>query len=195
MQLDSSKARRLAGALIVLGALAPAAEAASYTIDPVHSSAMFKIRHFDASNVYGAFWDVSGTVTYDTASEADASIRITITAGSLDTNNERRDAHISSPDFLDAKQFPTIEFESTAVRPLGEGRFEVVGDLTLHGVTKEITATAEKVGQAAHPRSGKQLIGLETRFTFNRSDFDIEFMLGPLSDEVEIIVSIEAGEG
>ena len=191
---ETVKTAVLAAVLLASLAFAPMAWAASYTIDPVHSSALFKIRHFGASNVYGAFWDVTGTVDYDADNEAAASVQITISAESLDTNNERRDAHISSPDFLDAQQFPTIAFQSTAVRPLGEGRYEIVGDLTLHGVTKQVTATSEKVGQAPHPRSGKPLIGFETRFVLKRSEFDIEFMLGPLSDEVEIIVSIEAGE-
>ena len=179
--------------MIGLLVLPSAAMAATYTIDPVHSSAIFKARHFDASHVYGAFWDVSGTVTYDEADEAASSIEVVITAASLDTHNERRDGHIQSPDFLDAKQFPEIRFTSRRVAPLGDGRLEITGDLTLHGVTNEITVTAVKVGQAAHPRSGKQLIGFETRFTFNRSDFDREFMLGPLSDEIEIILSFEAG--
>jgi polyisoprenoid-binding protein YceI len=193
MKLLDTNRLVLAGAILALLAVAQPLSAASYTIDPVHSSALFKIQHFGVSNVYGALWDVTGTITYDEASEADASIEITITTASLDTNNERRDAHISSPDFLDAKQFPTINFVSTAVRPLGQGRYEVVGDLTLHGVTTQVKATADKVGQGPHPRSGKPLIGFETRFTFKRSDFDMEFMLGPLSDEVEIVVSIEAG--
>lgn len=179
--------------VLALLLLAPAAMAATYTIDPVHSSALFKAKHFSASHVYGAFWDVSGTLTYDTADEASSKIEIVITAASLDTNNERRDGHIQSPDFLDAKQFPEIRFTSSAVEPLGDGEYAITGELTLHGVTREITATAVKVGQAAHPRSGKQLIGFETRFTFNRSDFDMEFMIGPLSDEIEIILSFEAG--
>jgi len=189
--------RTLCGSLAVLFgllALAPAATAGTFTIDPVHSSAFFKARHFDASHVYGALWDVSGTLVYDADDEASASIEISIAAASLDSNNERRDGHIQSPDFLDAKQFPQITFKSSAVHPLGDDRFEITGDLTLHGVTREVTATAVKVGQAAHPRSGEQLIGFETRFTFDRTDFDMEFMVGPLSADIEIILSFEAGE-
>jgi len=195
MKRLSLASRRPLLLLLGLFALAPSAAAAgTYTIDPMHSSAFFKARHFGASHVYGAFWEVTGTLVYDADDEAASSIEISIATASIDSNNERRDGHIQSPDFLDAKQFPEIRFASSAVKPLGDNQFEITGDLTLHGVTQEITITAVKVGQAAHPRSGEQLIGFETRFTVDRTDFDMEFMVGPLSAEIEIILSFEAGE-
>jgi polyisoprenoid-binding protein YceI len=181
-------------ALLVVTAAVPAASAATYSIDPGHSSAMFNIRHFGVSNVYGAFWNVSGTVVYDANNPAASSIRISITTESLDTNSERRDGHIKSPDFLDAKQFPVMTFESTSVQVAGDGEFHVTGNFTLHGVTKEITAKAMLVGAAANPRSGNNMIGFETQFTIDRTDHDMNFMAGPLGTDVEILVSFEASE-
>lgn len=184
----------LCGALVTIVLLAPAARAASYTIDPVHSSAVFKIRHFGVSNIYGVFWEVSGTVDYDSENPTGASLEVSISTESLDTHNDRRNAHIKSPDFLDVKQFPVIHFKSTAVKELGEDRFEVTGDFTLHGVTREITVTAEKIGQGAHPRSGVQMIGFEAHFIIDRTDFDMSFMAGPLGEEVHISLSFEASQ-
>jgi polyisoprenoid-binding protein YceI len=181
-------------ALLVALATVPAASAATYAIDPGHSSAMFKIRHFGVSNVYGAFWDVSGTVVYDAENPEASSINISIAAESLDTNSERRDGHISSPDFLDAKQFPVITFESTSVKDAGDGEFHVTGNFTLHGVTQEMTIQANLVGAGAHPRSGKNMVGFEAQFVFDRTAHDMNFMVGPLGTDITILVSIEAGE-
>jgi polyisoprenoid-binding protein YceI len=184
----------ISAALLLAVTAVPAASAASYTIDPGHSSAMFKVRHFGVSNVYGAFWNVGGTVSYDPENPEASSISVSIAADSLDTNSERRDGHISSPDFLDAKQFPVITFESTSVKDAGDGEFHVTGDFTLHGVTKEMTVKANLVGAAAHPRSGSNMIGFETMFTVDRTAHDMNFMAGPLGTEITIMVSFEASE-
>lgn len=184
----------LSAALLVVAITAPAASAATYTIDPNHSSAMFKIRHFGVSNVYGAFWDVTGTVVYDAENPEASSISISIAADSLDSNNERRDGHVQSPDFLDVKQFPVLTFESTSVEDQGDGKFQITGNFTLHGVTKEITVAAELVGAAANPRSGTNMIGFEVQFAIDRTAHDMNFMAGPLGTEVEIVVSFEASE-
>ena len=181
--------------LLVVATAAPAAAATTYTIDPNHSSAMFKIRHFGVSNVFGALWNVSGTVVYDADNPEASSIQISIATESLDSNNERRDGHIKSPDFLDVKQFPVITFESTRIEDAGDGKFHVTGDFTLHGVTQEITVTAELIGAAANPRSGTNMIGFEVQFTIDRTVHDMNFMVGPLGTEVEIVVSFEASEG
>lgn len=182
-------------ALIMIVLLSPAtATAASYTIDPEHSSAVFKVRHFAASNVYGVFWNVSGTVDYDADNPADSSIEVSIATESLDTHSERRDGHIKSPDFLDVKQFPVITFESTDIKDLGGDRFEVTGIFTLHSVSRDITVTAERIGQGAHPRSGVQMIGFEAHFTIDRTDYDMNYMAGPLGEEVHISLSVEASQ-
>jgi len=181
----------------VLIALVPAAsaDAATYEVDGVHSSALFKVKHFGASNFYGAFREITGSINYDSAMPEGMGIEVEIAAASVDTRYEQRDNHVKSPDFLNAAEFPTIKFKSTSVSMNDDGTFSVTGNLTLHGVTKEIQVTAEKVGEAEHPRSGKQLIGFEAKFTVDRTEFDMAFMAGPLSEEVEFMISLEASPG
>ncbi len=170
-----------------------AAAAATYEIDPVHSSAIFKIKHFDTSYFYGAFKEAKGTVQYDAANPGSSSIDLTITADSVDSRNANRDEHIKSPDFLNAKQFPVITFKSKSVKGTAD-QLEITGTLTLHGVSKDITVKATKTGTGTNPRSQKELIGFHSEFTVKRSDFDMEFMLGPLADELTFILSLEAGK-
>lgn len=175
-------------------ALALPASAATYTIDGSHSSALFKVKHFDVANFYGMFNEVEGTIDYDPATPAEAKINVTIKADSVDSRNTSRDDHIKSPDFLNAKQFPTITFKSTAVKPLGGDRFEVTGTLTLHGVTKELSVIAEKTGSGKNPRNGKDMVGFEARFTVDRTEYDMGFMAGPLSTDIEFTLALEAAK-
>lgn len=177
--------------LVALGLALPAA-AATYTIDPVHSSALFKVKHLGTANFYGMFAKVAGTLVYDQAKPGESKISVEIDAASVATRNDQRDAHAKSPDFLDVEQYPTIGFESEQVEDLGGGKLRVTGKLTLHGVTKVVVASVEKTGEGKNPRSGKALIGFEARITVDRTDFDMTFMAGPLSEAVEFILSVEA---
>lgn len=178
-------------ALVALVFASTPIHAANYSIDGNHSSAIFKIKHLDVAYFYGAFKGVSGTLAYDGANPGAASIDLTLDAESVDSRNDNRDTHIKSPDFLNAKQFPTITFKSKSVEASGDD-LKVTGTLTLHGVSKEIHVTATKTGSGTHPRSQKQMIGFHSEFTVKRSDFDMNFMVGPLSDEVTFILSLEA---
>lgn len=164
-----------------------------YAVDPVHSVVLAKIRHLNVSNFYARFNDVSGKVVVDEADPAKSSIEVVVKADSFDSNNEKRDQHVKNPDFLNAKQFPVITYKSTAIKKTGDDRYEVTGDLSLHGVTKPVTAAFTVVGRGKDPR-GASIIGAETKFTFKRSDFDMSFMLQGLGDEIEVTVSIEAGK-
>lgn len=182
-------------ALLVLTALLLAAipaSAATYEIDPVHSSVIFKVKHFGVSNFYGAFKEISGTIDYDAENVGSSSIDVEIAADSVDSRNKNRDEHIMGPDFLNSGEFPKITFKSTGVKGSGDS-FQVTGKLTLHGVTKDVTADVEKIGEGKHPRSGASLIGFEARLTIDRTGYDMGFMAGPLSEEVDLILSFEAG--
>ncbi len=170
------------------------AGAATYTIDGAHSTALFKVKHFDVANFYGMFNEVEGSIDFDPEKPAEAKINVTIKADSVDSRNTSRDDHIKSPDFLNAKQFPTITFKSTGVKPLGGDRFEVTGTLTLHGVTKELSVIAEKTGSGKNPRNGKDMVGFETRFKVDRTEYDMGFMAGPLSAGVEFTLALEAAK-
>lgn len=161
----------------------------TYKVDPVHSSVVFSIKHFGVADFYGGFKEISGTVTFDAADPSKSSVEITVPVETVDTRNEKRDQHLKSPDFFNAKQFPTISFKSNKIEGAGD-TYRISGDLTLHGVTKPVTAEfkkgAENKGQKGETRSGG-----ETRFTIKRSDFDMKFMAGPLGDDVNIILSLE----
>ena len=144
------------------------------------------------TDFYGAFKQVSGTVSLDAADPAKSSVELTIPVESVDTRNEKRDQHLKSPDFFNAAQFPTITFKSTKVEANG-GIYKVTGDLTLHGVTKPLTVEFKKGGESKGQK-GEVKTGGETHFAIKRSDFDMKFMAGPLGDDVNIILSLEGAK-
>jgi polyisoprenoid-binding protein YceI len=167
----------------------PARGAESFKIDPVHSSVIFSIKHLGVTDFYAFFKDVSGTVTFDKADPAKSSVDLTVPVESLDSRNAKRDQHLKSPDFFNAKQFPTLSFKSKKVEGTGD-LYKVSGDFTLHGVTKPITIEFKK-GAEGKGMEGEVRGGGETRFTIKRSDYGMNFMQGALGDEVNIIVSVE----
>ena len=169
---------------------ASAAAAAEFTIDPVHSTVIFKVNHLGAANVYGRFDDVSGGFTFDPAAPTSATFDVTVKAESVDTNAEKRDQHIAGPDFLDSKQFPLIKLKSKSIKKTGEKTFQVAADLELRGVTKPITLDVEHTGTATDPR-GTTRAGFEAKFTINRMDYGVSFMPDGLGKDVSLIVSIE----
>lgn len=172
------------------------AQPETLAVDPVHSSIIFKINHLGASNFYGRFNDVAGTVVFDAANPAHSSFDVQIKTQSIDTNNKNRDDHLRNAEFFDAEQFPTLAFKSSSVKAAGKGKLQVTGDLSLHGVTKPITVEIAHVGTVDHPRFGHRS-GFETTFTIKRSDFGMGAMVdtGMLGDEVQLTVSIECVRG
>jgi polyisoprenoid-binding protein YceI len=176
-------------ALVVLAAAllaAPLRAADTYKVDPVHSTVIFRINHLGTSWVYGRFDDVAGTFSVD---DKTPSFDFTVNADSVDTNNKQRDTHLKSADFFSVKEFPTITFKSTSVSSTGEKKFDVTGDLTLHGVTKSITVPLEFVG-AAETRMGSRA-GYEAHFNVKRSDYGMDKMVGMVGDDVYLTVSFE----
>lgn len=177
-------------AVLVLTLAASLAQAAdTYKLDPVHSFVIFRIKHLDVSYSYGQFKEPTGTVVFDAADPSKSSFTLEIKADNLDTHNLKRDQHLKSPDFFDAKQFPTISFKSTAVKSAGENKLEVTGDLTLHGVTKSITVTVEKTGEAQTQMGYR--IGFESTVTLKRTDYGMTTMIGPAGDDVTLRISLE----
>ncbi len=171
-------------------AVAPApARAASYTVDPVHSSVIFKAKHNNVANFYGRFDEASGTF----ALEEGGSLDISIKADSVHSGNSKRDDHLKSPDFFSAKEFAAMTFKSKSVKAKSGDAFEVMGDLTFRGVTKPLTVMVKGTGMGE--ARGKKLAGLETTFVIKRSDFGSTYGAGALSDEVEVTVSLEGTAG
>jgi polyisoprenoid-binding protein YceI len=174
---------------VVLSSAGLMVHADTFKIDPVHSSIGFSIKHLGVSDFYGRFNDVSGQVVFDKADPSKSSVEVTIPVESIDTHNEKRDQHLKSPDFFNAKQFPMIVFKSKSVEGTG-GNYKAIGDLTLHGVTKPLTLEIKR-GPDGKGMEGEIRGGGETRFTIKRSDFGMNFMQGGLGDEVTILLSLE----
>jgi polyisoprenoid-binding protein YceI len=162
-----------------------------FKVDPVHSTVLFRIQHFNAGQYYGRINDPQGTFTLDPAGPK---LDVTLEAAKVDTANAKRDEHLRSPDFFNARQYPTITFKSTSAEKTGENTYKVNGELTLLGQTKPVTATVETFGPAQDPR-GTTRAGAEAIFTIKRSDFGMNFMPGGLGDEVRIIASVEGTQG
>lgn len=176
---------------MVLGGYPAAGQAGeSYKVDPVHSTLLFKVKHFGAGNFIGRFNDVSGSFVLDEKDPAKSTVEIQVKADSIDTANEKRNQHLKGPDFFNVKQFSSISFKGKSVKKGGDHAYEVTGDLTLHGVTKEVKIQVEHVGSGKDPQ-GTQRAGFEATFKLKRSDFGMNFMVGPLGDEVQIIASLE----
>jgi polyisoprenoid-binding protein YceI len=186
-----SKRWSLAVPTVVLLALvaAPAPAADEYAMDTAHSGVNFKISHLGLSWIHGRFNDFSGSFTVNADDPTKSSFSMTIQAASIDTNNKNRDKHLSSGDFFNVKQFPTIKFESTAVKAVKDG-YEVTGDMAMHGVTKSVTFTLTGGKTAEFPKGVKRT-GYSSDLVLKRSDFGIDKFAEALGDEVHISVSFE----
>lgn len=172
-----------------VAATANVAAADAWTVDPVHSSIMFRIKHMNASLFYGRFNDISGTAKFDGSVPTEMAFEVK--TASIDTNNEGRDKHLRNTDFFNADQFPVCSFKATKITPASESSFKVTGDLTMNGTTKPVDITLEKVGQG-EGRGGAKLMGLATEFTINRQDFGIKYGSGgALGDDVKIYAGLE----
>jgi polyisoprenoid-binding protein YceI len=168
-----------------------AAAPESFTIDPVHSTVVYRIDHMGVAAFYGRFNEIAGDFTFDEADPAASSFNVAIKAMSVDTGNEQRDRHLQSADFFNAREHADITFRSTGVSKAADGAYEVVGDLTLHGVTKPVTVRLRPVG-ARETRMGYRR-GFDAEATIRRSDFGMTTYLenGGLGDEVRLMIGLE----
>jgi len=169
----------------------------TYQIDSAHTHAQFKVRHLMISNVKGDFDKVTGTVTIDDTNHALSSINVTVDIASISTREPQRDAHLKSADFFDVEKFPTITFVSKEVVKSGDDSFEVVGDLTMHGVTRTIDLNVESVTPEVKDPFGLYRRGAEAKATIMRSDFGLKYNMlleaggVAIGDEVHITIDAE----
>ena len=145
----------------------------TYTIDPAHSVADFKVRHLMVSNVRGEFSGVTGTVQFDAENPANSKVEATIPVGSIQTREPQRDTHLKSADFFDVENFPQIKFVSTKVAKEDDEEYTVTGDLTIHGVTKEVTLDVEGPAPEAKDPWGNRKSGASAKTKINRKDFGL----------------------
>lgn len=144
--------------------------ATRWTLDASHSTVGFSVRHMMITNVRGEFQGVAGEITFDPRDLASAKVRATIDVASINTREAKRDAHLRSADFFDAEQHPQITFESRAVVPKGDG-YEIVGDLTIRGTTREVILTVDDVTAEHTDPWGNQRIGASAKGSVRRSEF------------------------
>jgi polyisoprenoid-binding protein YceI len=177
-------------ALAILLATSSAMFAADeYAYDGVHSSISFKARHLDLSWIHGRFNEASGKFVLDRENPSKSTFELSIKADSVDTGNKLRDDHLRQPDYFDTKQFPTIDFKSTSVKPI-DGGFEVAGNFTMHGTTKPVTITL--TGGKEIEWKGTKRVGFSTELALKRSDFNFDkTAIGPIGDEALIIIDCE----
>jgi polyisoprenoid-binding protein YceI len=178
-------------ALVAALALIGPASAADYVIDTAkaHASINFRIKHLGYSWLTGRFDDFSGTFTFDEANPQASKVKVVVNTDSVNSNQAERDKHLRNKDFLDTAQFPTATFESTSVKLDGD-KATITGNLTLHGVTKEIAIEAVRVGGGEDPWGGYR-DGFSGTARIPLKDFGITFNLGPASTEVELALEIE----
>jgi polyisoprenoid-binding protein YceI len=180
---------RIIFAALVLAVPAGNARADDYAIDAAHSAAVFRVSHIGLSWIYGRFDTVSGSFSVDPQNPASAAFELSAKVDSVDTGNAQRDQHLKSPDFFDARQFPTVAFKSTSAKAV-DGGFEVTGTLTLHGVTKPLTITLKGGRSVEFPR-GVPRTGYTGEFTVKRTDFGMDKMVGPAGDDINVQFSFE----
>jgi polyisoprenoid-binding protein YceI len=170
----------------------------TYKIDPAHSSAHFTVRHMMISNVRGSFGNIQGTIEYDSENPDESTVNAVIDVNSIRTQDEKRDGHLKSPDFFDVATYPTITFQSREVARTSDGEGEITGDLTIHGVTQEVTLKVEGPTAEATDPYGNVRVGASASTKIRRGDFGVKFN-APLEtggvlvgEEVKIELEISA---
>lgn len=177
-------------------ALAPAAQAApeTFVIDQSHSNIVFLVDHLGYSKMVGQFQDYAGSFTFDPEAPSESSVSLTIQADSVDTDHDKRDQHLAGPDFLNAAEFPTISFESTAVEVTGERSGTLTGELTMRGRTNTVTldVTFNKMAEHPLPQYDNVLTaGFSARGTIQRSEWGVDSYVPAVGDAMRLIVEIE----
>ncbi len=146
----------------------------SWKIDPSHTRAGFSVRHMMIANVHGQFETVTGTVNFNEADPARSTVDVQIDVASLNTRDEKRDAHLRSADFFDAEKYPYLTFKSRRAEKLGENHGRLIGDLTIRGITHEVALDVEYTGQAKSPW-GTTSAGFTARTKINRKDWGLNW--------------------
>jgi polyisoprenoid-binding protein YceI len=168
------------------------AQTSTWTIDPAHSGSTFQIRHMGVSNVRGSIGGIKGTVTLNEKDITKSSVEATIDATTVSTGVTQRDDHLKSPDFFDVAKNPTITFKSTSIVKTGD-KLQLIGDLTLGGVTKSVTLDVDGPAPPQTAKDGKTRSGFSASGVLKRSDFNFGPKFAPpvLGDEVKLTIDLE----
>jgi polyisoprenoid-binding protein YceI len=167
------------------------AQLETWNIDPAHSASQFAARHMGISTVRGEFRKVSGSATYDPADPSKTSLDATIDATTVDTRVDMRDKDLRSPNFLDVAKYPTIAFKSKRTESAGSGKLKITGDLTIHGVTKEVVLDVDGPTAPVKDPGGNFHMGASASTKINRRDFGVNGAPGMVGDEIIITIDAE----
>ncbi len=167
-------------------------EPQTWQIDPNHTAAQFSVKHLGISTVRGVFEKTTGTVTFDLGYPNKTSIDATIAASTVNTRVQMRDNDLRSPHFLEVEKYPTITFKSTRAEAAAAGKLKVTGDLTIHGVTKQVVLDVDTSSPPITDPMGKGLrMGANATTKINRNDFGITTMPGIVGDDIQIVLDVE----
>ncbi len=169
--------------------LSPAALAADYSIDPGHSFVEFRAVHLGYSWLYGRFNVISGEFSHDAANPAANKISVVVDTTTVDTRHAERDKHLRDEDFLEVEKFSTATFKSTGYQGTTDSG-KLTGELTVHGITRPVAFEIQKMGEGPDPWGGYRA-GFSGSYTLTRSDFGIDYNLGPKSTTVELTLGVE----
>jgi len=176
---------------------APQSMTSTWKIDPVHSAAEFKVKHMMISNVKGQFTAVTGVATLDETDVTKSRVEASIDAASINTRDAQRDAHLKSADFFDVEKFPTLSFKSKRVDRSRDGELAVTGDLTIHGVTREVVFDVEGPTPPAKDPWGNTRVGLSATTKISRKDYGLTWNAGLetggilVGDDVTVTLDVE----
>ncbi|HZU25266.1 MAG TPA: YceI family protein [Bryobacteraceae bacterium] len=172
-------------------ALPAFAQQETWQLDPAHSAAQFSVRHMGISTVRGAFTKLSGSVSYDPAEPKKSSISVAIDASSVDTRVQMRDNDLRSENFLDVKKYPEITFKSVRIERGAKGGLKAIGDLTIHGVTKQVALDIDGLSQPMKDPRGNLHMGASAATTINRNDFGVSGAPGMVGSDIAITIDVE----
>jgi polyisoprenoid-binding protein YceI len=186
----------LAAAIVLLATLSALAQTSTWNIDPAHSTAQFTVRHLAISNVTGSFTKVSGSVVLNESDITKSQVSASIDVSSVDTRVEKRDQDLKSPNFFEVEKYPTIEFKSKRIVSSGR-KLQVIGDLTIHGTTREVTLDVDGPTPALTDPWGNWRRGISATTVINRRDFNLVYnkLLGTgeavVGDNIKIQIDAE----
>ncbi|SMF22025.1 Polyisoprenoid-binding protein YceI [Azospirillum oryzae] len=180
-------------AATAVGSVVPAfAAPVSYKIDPAHTAVVFIVNHVGFSNVIGRFDTVGGDVTFDKDAVEKSVVNVTIDTTSVDTNHAKRDEHLRSPDFFNAKEFPKMTFKSTKIEKTGDKTGKLHGDLTMLGVTKPVVLDVTFNKDGVSPASKMETAGFSARGTVKRTEFGMKYGAPAIGDDIQLLIEVEA---
>ena len=188
-------------ALVIPGIVDLSAQAGpnTWTVDSGHSGAGFSVKHLMVSTVRGTLGPIKGTIDYDGKSLDSIKVDVSIDVSAINSGNESRDKDLRGEGFFDVARFPTATFKSKRVEAAGAGKFKLIGDLTMHGITKEVALNVDGPSPAVKTQNGGQKVGASATTILNRRDFGLQYnsmveAVPVVADEIQVTLDIEANK-